>query len=126
MIYSLVQSLTTPSGQVSSGTVQFTGAANLEVDETFPQGNDQGLVMTLDVSQVKAFWIQSDQNCTIETNSSGAPTNTLSLLANKPYVWYEGAYDAFKLTADVTQLFVTVPGATSANIKIRALYDPTI
>lgn len=78
-----------------------------------------------DVSQIKSIVIASDQAITIKTNSTGAPDNTLNIVAGMPYVWRTGDYNALLLTADVTKLFVTNASGSSATLKIRGNYDPT-
>lgn len=78
---------------------------------------------TLDVSAVKSFYIVSDVAMTVKTNSSGSPANTLTLVAGQPYLWVVGDYDTFKLTTDVTALYIT--NTTAGTLDIRALVDAT-
>lgn len=111
-------------------TVQSGGEKNL--DETIPGSTTDQLVdFDMDVSQMKGLFIVADQDCTIKTNSSGSPVNTITLLANVPFVWVAG--DAALrdtggavITTDITKLYVTVGGATAALLQIRSLYDPTV
>lgn len=88
--------------------------------------NDQLHALTLDVSQVKAILILSDQDLTLETNNSGTPTNTLALKANVPYVWYTNKPQALVFTSDITSLYVTNASASVASLKIEILVDPTV
>lgn len=125
MLHTLVQALTGPSGQISA-SLQFTASAVGEFDETVaPTTNDVPFSIAIDISQVKSLFIFSDQDVLLETNSSSAPTNTINLKANQPYIWYTGAYDTCKITADVTSAFFSNAGATLANVKMRWLYDIT-
>ena len=84
------------------------------------------MVFALDVSAVKLFVMQSDQDCTVKTNSSGAPANTITLEAGIPYDWHEDEPDAFQLDTDVTALYVTDDsGGNDAMLEIRSITDPT-
>lgn len=81
--------------------------------------------VTIDVSQVKGFYLVSDKSITFETNDSGAPTNTISLVANIPYVWYTNKYDTFKLTSDVTGVYITNASGATATIYMFVILDVT-
>lgn len=82
--------------------------------------------MILDVSQVKSIIIVSDQPVTLEFNSSVTGTPEIVLVANMPYVWTTNSYDALILTVDVTAVYITNASGFAANVKIRALIDPTV
>jgi hypothetical protein len=98
--------------------------ASIDVDVP-ASTTDQLVVWTADVSQVKALQIQADGALTLETNSAGSPADTIALLANQPYQYITGDYNALLLGTDVTALYLTNAGASSVNIKIRGGYDPT-
>jgi hypothetical protein len=123
--YTVTQSVQSLAGQ-KSASKQYVAAASLEIDEQIAIAADVPVVMNLDVSQVKAFLIVSDQDVTAEFNSSGAPTPSIALKKDVPYIWTTDSYDTFKLTVDVTALFITNASAAIANVSIRAAYDPTI
>src|SRR3990170_666622 len=60
------------------------------VSEAIADATTDGLVaLTLDVSQLKAIYLESDEDVTLETNSGAAPANTISLAANIPQIWTE-------------------------------------
>lgn len=80
----------------------------------------------IDVSQMKGLYIESDQDITIETNSSSAPDDTLTIKANKPLQWYADCGLANPLTVDVTALYLTRGGAGDATVLIRWLVDSTV
>lgn len=125
MLHTLVQSLTTPSGQVSVSK-QYSAAGNIEIDETVPATTTHmPLSMALDISQVKSLMISSDVAVTLKTNSSGSPTDTIAIKAGIPYIWNIDSYDSCLVTADVTTAFVTNATSGPATVSIRALYDPT-
>lgn len=80
----------------------------------------------LDVSACKSFYLESDQDVLFETNSGGAPDDSISLLANKPYIWHTNSYDSFLLGTDITtSIFITNASGSIATIYCVALYDVT-
>ena len=102
----------------------FTGDNQVAISQSIAAGTvDQEILLALDVSLLKMIVIQSDVNLTIKTNSSGSPANTLNIVANTPYIWGEGDYNALLLTTDVSKIFVSVPGAAAANLQLLALVD---
>lgn len=93
---------------------------------TVPIANDQLYALALDVSQVKAVFLLSDQDLLLETNSSSSPANTLSLKANVPYIWYTNKPQALVFTTDITALYLTNASAAVATLKLEILVDPTL
>lgn len=103
-------------------------SADLELSMEVPVAGsvtDQESVVGIDISQVKAFYMVSDQDLTVETNDGTTPADTIVLVANEPYIWNEDSYDAFQLGTDVTSLFLTNAGATAATFNLEVLYDST-
>lgn len=115
---------------VITSTLTFSGSGAAEIDETFSTGNDQAVVFSLDVSQVKAFFLLSTLAATIETNSSSAAANTFTLVADVPFVWTNQDGPAWRdtagtaVTSDITVIYVSVAG--SARVRLFALYDSTV
>lgn len=96
------------------------------IDESVADSStDYEITLTLDVSAVKAFFLNSDQAVTFETNDGTTPANTISLAADIPYVWYTGKYDSFLLTTDVTSIFITNASGSAATVNLWALIDAT-
>lgn len=112
-----------------SQQMAFTADALDQRELSIPDSTtDQEIVISIDVTAVKVFRIKSDQDVTIETNDPGpdpVPGNTLALVADQPYTWHEDALDAFKLTVDVTKLYVTNASGAAATVKILVLQDST-
>ena len=111
-------------GESITKTNTLTSGSKISIDESLSIGTNTLVALTLDVSQVKACYILADTAMTIKTNSSGSPANTLTLVANIPYVWYTNKYDTFKLTTDVTALYVT--NAAAGRLQMEFLVDPTV
>lgn len=116
------------SGKVVGGIVTTISGSSRNYAETnvaASQTNTQ-FDVEIDVTNAKVISIVSDADCTIKTNNSSTPADTLTLVANKPLVWDEtqtkdaaAAIEKF-LSADVTTLYVTTGaiGAAGATIKI--------
>lgn len=85
---------------------------------------DHEIVLAIDVSQVRAIHIQSDQDCTLETNSGSAADDTIALKANIPYQWCTNDYNSLLLTVDVTKIYIT--NTTALTLDILVEYDGTV
>jgi hypothetical protein len=113
----------TPVQYLSS---QESGAA-ISLDEDIDASQTDKLVaFVLDVSQAKMIIIVADGgDMTVETNSSSAPAETLSLIDGVPILWDSrtGMTNPFGST-DVTALYIT--NVDAATLRIRVLYDPTV
>lgn len=116
----------TANGNQVSKLKTYTGGARLSISETIAGSSTNAQVVgTLDVSQVVSFVMVSNVACTVKTNSTGSPADTITLVADVPYVWTSDSYDSFQLGTDVTVFYVTVPGTAASTFQIDAIYDPT-
>ena len=112
-------------------TLTYTNGSLIAIDvEVDPATSDEVVDAEIDVSALKALYLESDQDVTIETNqaggSSGAADDTLALSADVPRIWsITDGLALCPLTTDVDTLYVTNDGATAANVKIRGIQDPT-
>ncbi|MEK6799383.1 MAG: hypothetical protein AABZ12_10490 [Planctomycetota bacterium] len=123
--HTIKEEVLTGDGAVS-GQFAYSTEAQTTLSVSVPAAStDLQVLVNIDVSQVKSFYLLSDKDLTVETNSPSAPTNTISLKANKPYIWHTDEYSTFKLTADVTSLYLTNAGAAAATLEMRVLFDPT-
>ncbi len=114
-------------GVILSQTVEISGTGEVNVDEAIPDAStDFEITFLIDQSAMVSLYIESDQNITIETNSGGAPTDTITLVANEPIIWTTNSVHANPITADVTaNIFITQSSGSTANLKIRTLQDVT-
>lgn len=118
------------------------GQASLVYDKDITAESDLGLsvavldgvtdeehILAVDVSQLKALFIASDQDVTIETNNpggaSGAADDTFNLKANQPIDWMENDPHACPLTVDVTKFWITNGSGSTANVEVQFLIDST-
>lgn len=109
----------------ASNSYSGTGESNI-VDETVADSvTDQEITITIDVSAIQSIYILSDQALTVETNNGGAPVDTITLVANTPYIWHTGSYFTNLLATDVTALFLTNASGSTATFNLRCVYDST-
>lgn len=117
--------LNNAGSQVLPTIVTLSATGNEEV--TFSQAitgstTNVAYVFNLDPAKVAYLIIHSDVTCTVKTNSSGSPTDTISLTGGTPKMFPLGTLAAIPFTAAITTgIFVTVPGATSGTLTIYAV-----
>ncbi len=104
----------TADGETSLGPIEVANGAT--VFEVF---------CAIDVSALKGLRIVADQALTLKTNSSGAPDDTIVLVADQPLDWYDGSYYTKPLTVDVVKFFVANASGEDADLYIFVLQDPT-
>lgn len=122
----LIQQSVATGGVSIEKSKTYSAASRVSLDETIADSEtDKQVTVAIDVSAVKAFYIVSDQDITLETNDGTTPDDTLSLVADVPYVWTTDSYDTFKLSADVTAFFFTNSSGSAANVKMECVLDPT-
>lgn len=114
------------------------GQDKIEKDVAYAAGNETNLDevvvdaatdflinINLDVDKLSLIYIESDQDVTLETNDGTTPQESFSLLANKPLVWHSGSHLANPFSGDITAFYFTNASGSNANIKVRALQDPS-
>ena len=102
-----------------------TGETNIIATTIADSVTDQLEVISIDVSAIQSIYINSTQAITLETNSSSAPTDTINLRADEPYIWYVNSYFTNLLTADVTVIYLTNASGSTATFDLRCVYDST-
>ena len=117
--------IATPSGEVANDRT-YSASGHAAIAEAVANGETAKLInIAIDVSTVKAIVINSDQDSTIKTNSSGAPDDTLAIPADAEYSWNEDSLHALKLTVDVTKIYVANASGATANLTIDVIQDAT-
>jgi len=114
-------SLSLSVGGANKILTQWTRTEELETnyDATVAIGTDVAIGVALDISQIRTIVMVSDVACTIKTNSSGAPQETLTLVADIPFIWdasAPGATIGDYFAGDVTNMYVT--NAAAAHLQI--------
>jgi hypothetical protein len=109
------------SGSVS-GQVQDTGNSFFANDTNFPASSTNAvLTLAFTKANLQSSFIEADQPCTIKTNSSGSPSETITLVANVPhplYTWSKTTGVTNPWTTDVTTAFVSCTPATTVKVRI--------
>lgn len=78
----------------------------------------------LTFANLKAVAIVADQDCTVKTNSTSSPAETLTLKANQALVWRENDPAAMHfLSVNLTKIYVT--NTTALTIKFGHVQDIT-
>ncbi len=117
-----------PSLSEISRTFTGTGTGGFEDETAVGSGTNGGITQvggTLDVSACKSFWVKASAALIMETNSSGAPADTINLVAGVPYIWNTDSQDTFLLGTDVTAFFFTNASATACTVSAGWVYDAT-
>lgn len=106
---------------------EVTASAGIDVEETIGAGAADVLVnISIDISALKAIYIESTQDITIETENATTPTDTLNVKKDSPLAWDDKSHFANPFSADVTKMFITNGSATeAADVKIKGIYDAT-
>ena len=115
------------SGTAITGTDTITDDQELNLDVAIiANQTDLEIDWTMTRANAKCLSISCDQAITIKTNSSGAPDDTVTLIAGQNRVWALvsdglGAipFNGDSSTHKVTKLYVT--NTTACNLKIRCL-----
>jgi hypothetical protein len=94
------------------------GTTEIIVDQVIAASQTDLLVaMVFTTASLQAIEILADSNMTLETNSGGAPANTISLKAGIPFLWSKSpGYFANPFTVDVTAWYIT----NTASGRLRA------
>lgn len=120
------QERVTVGGVTDTYTRSLSQDSLTEISASIPQNStDLEIALNIDVSEVEFFLIVADVAMTIQTNDGTTPDNTLTLVADQPYIWSAGMLHAFALTVDVTSIFVTTGAVGTGSLTIQVLQDPT-
>lgn len=107
------QTISVEGGEIFDGSVA-ASQTNLEI-----------ATPNVDLTTASVMAIVADKDCTVKTNSTSAPDDTLALKANIPLSWMTGDLAANKfLTVNVIKWFITT-GASVTKLKILIGSDPT-
>ncbi|AMV25528.1 hypothetical protein VT84_14110 [Gemmata sp. SH-PL17] len=110
----------------SQVAVQTTKTGSVEQNSSLTLGTVTNQAVDLQWAQAKllSVFVKTDLDATLKINSSGSPTDTITLAAGVPFVWLKGSGVPYPFTGTagaVTSAFVTTTAAT--NIEIRILLD---
>lgn len=107
-------------------TLQSDAEDNREI-AVASDATDFEVAWVVDVTQVVGIYMVAGSALTLETNADDATGGqTITLAADKPFVWYAGCGLTNPLTPDIDSLFVTNTGGTATTLYIRLLIDSTV
>lgn len=112
--------------QSKSVTVTGDGLDNRQI--TVPVGADQLVELLMTLTRIKGYYIVSDKDVRLETNSSvgtGTAGETINLEANEPIMWYDGCQYSKHFSSNITSLYITNGGSAEATVQIIVVKDVT-
>jgi hypothetical protein len=131
LTHRVTTSVRSNAGTVTSSAYTLTGTAETNVElESLAIGTDVAQDFTSDVSTIVSLAISwepdtGSSSLTMKTNNSGAPDDTLTILADNPLIWNTTIEDtigtACPLTVDVTGLFLT--NSVAGDLSIYVLHN---
>lgn len=109
-------------GTVLSGTESVPADGSVTLDVTVAGSTtNESHALAITTAKLRSFFLISSQNVTIKTNSTGSPNNTWNLIAGVPFVWSaDAAYFTNPVSANITTIYITNSGTTSARVRLRA------
>jgi hypothetical protein len=112
--------MSSTDGTRVQGSSAETGTTQVVVNTQLPAASTNvSVACAFTVANVQGIILLANQNCTIKTNSSGSPANTINLIAGIPLIWLKSAgYFSNPFTVDVTSWFVTCTPATTLQAAI--------
>ncbi len=119
--HTILRQYTDTSSVRISKTDTISGGTEKNLDKSITAGTDTLVAFTLDRSILLSLCLYCDVAVTIKTNSSGSPTDTITLVAGQAHVWVL-ATDTLAncpITANITALYIT--NAALASFKLRSL-----
>ncbi len=123
MTHSISQTYQSAGGAVVTSVV-LTADAESNVDITLPSStSDKEIGFALDESNCQGLCLYCSAAATIKTNSTEAPTDTISLTAGVAVICKSASEVGTLLSGDITKLYVTC--AAGGDLKIRSLSDIT-
>jgi hypothetical protein len=96
-------------GNPVAGEATYTGSTVVNINESVALNQtDYAVAVAFNTADVVKYSIVSSHNCTLETNSSGSPADTIALKAGIPLEWdVTSNYHDMHFTANVTIFYIT-------------------
>lgn len=115
------------SGVNITSTEPVVDDTELNYDASFGIVTDHEIDWVATRANLQSLAIHVDKACTIKTNSSGSPVDTIALIAGQNLIWSLATDGLGKcpFTATVTKLFITTT-INPTNIQIRGLAHQTV
>jgi hypothetical protein len=100
-----------------------TGDTEINVSKQLSSGTNQEIDFAVTQANLQSLCISTSTACTVKTNSTGSPQDTISLVAGQCLVWTLATDTIGKcpFSGDVTKIYVT--NASTTGFNIRALVN---
>ena len=122
--FTIISNVTANGNTVTNSKTYTAGGGSSISTLILDAAEDDEIVITIDISQIKGLYMVADVAMTVDTNIT-AGTDTIVLVANVPYVETEDTYHVPLLTVDVTKLFLTNASGSDGTFKLEVVYDET-
>jgi hypothetical protein len=115
------------AGTVASTTQSFTGDAEIQYKGAIAANTTDGrITLAVTKANIRSMVIYCDQDCTIKTNSSTTPQETISVSAKVMVDWNTSSTASCPYSGNITDLYVTVGNTSAAaNLLVTHLVDQT-
>ncbi len=121
----ITRSIVTSGNSLTGATVVSTDGQQSVAVAVNDAVSDLEIEFDVLIADLKSVFILATQDMTLKTNSTGAPDETLNLLAGKPYEWQEGSYFANLLGTNIAKFYVSNASGADGQLDVEALYDAT-
>jgi acetyl/propionyl-CoA carboxylase alpha subunit len=125
LTYTVTRQISVQGGTAYAFSKSVSSGLGTVIEEAIDAGQTNKQVdITIDQSQMKAFLLATDQDCTIVAkNGAGDTINTWTMTANQAIAWEYGNAITCPLSGDITRLLVTNTPALTLTCVV--LTDPT-
>lgn len=96
------------------------------VDTVATGTSNQPMRLAFSHTEVQGYILYSDQDVTIDVDSTSVPTPAISLAAGSPLVYLVGAGMTSLFTADVTEMYLSNASGQSANVTVYVLVHGSV
>jgi|GEM_PF-2354798 len=122
--HSITKGYKSDEGSITSVVSSITGDAEVGVESTLAVGaTNTHFAIAVTKTQILAMVLYCSTSCTVKTNSSSSPQDTIAIAAGAQIV-YEGSGASgavIPFASDVTGFYVTNNDPKAGNFKFRAL-----
>jgi hypothetical protein len=112
----------TDAGTIINTSEAVVGTKNAGLDTQILPGVTTTLTVAISPPLLQSMLMFADQPITMMTNDPHTPQDTITLKANVPLVWTLNSWFPVPFKPnDITAVYITNNGSTSANVQIRLL-----
>lgn len=123
MQHNVVQSYQTAAGSLT-GNLAVVGDTELNADVTLAAlSTNVELDVPFTLANVKSIALLCSAACTVKTNSSGSPQETITLVAAQPLICKSQTEAAAQFAGNVTKFYLS--STAGGNFSVRILLDQT-